>query len=495
MGCKGSVTLGTLIHWGSMRLRITAAIIGLMLALPASPVISANSVTLSVSGFSTTATSMNSKQSNLVKSFLRSPASPESITCTGWHKTNAKTAEKTRVRARATSVCNAARTFFPGVPRVIRLASSSVGTRVGTVQMTLRFQNSTNGAGPSSQPAPSPDRPKSPHYSYRFNNGVLERKGSLENSWRSSSDFENGIHPIRAAAFANVKAQARTTQSAGIDWLIGANAPAGMVESYRIQAANALRFLPLENLKTPIQVLIVSEKDRNTVQEFWSSYWGGTETIIRINSALDNFEENQASRSVAGAAGARTSKVTNNTTVGIDFYVGSQHQVESHLLVDHVAHEMVHVWQFFSFGQTEMRTTPGPNVMALVPCHLMEGGANALGVPISTPHADWHSEAMDVIVRRVLRDIGSSSPTREQVVRFMIESENWSSCQAGYGIGALAHEWLIGSFGVEKFFRLYPETIKAGSFDSALKSVYGMDRTEFYERASAYVVEAIALAR
>lgn len=378
---------------------------------------------------------------------------------------------------------------------MIRLLSSPVRKQIGTVELTLRFQKSSDAEQPASQPASIAARPKSPNYSYRFNNGILERRGSLDNSWRSSSDFENGIHQIRVAAYASVKAQIRPTQSARIDWLIGAHAPDGMVESYRRQAADALRFLPLEKLKTPIQVLIVSEKDRGTVQDFWSSYWGGQETIIRINTALDNYIQNQANRSVAGAAGARTSRATNVTTVGIDFYMGSQHEVESHLLVEHVAHEMVHVWQFFSFGQTETRTTPGPNVMTLVPCHLMEGGANSLGVAMSTPHADWHSEAMDVIVRRVLRDLGSSSPSREQVVRFMIESEDWSSCQAGYGIGALSHEWLIGSFGAEKFFRLYPEIIRTGSFDSALRSVYGFGRTEFYERSSHYVIEAIALAR
>lgn len=471
--------------------------------LPAGPALSVNVKSLTVTGFSTNSASLNAKQKSQVGSFMKASTGVEQVTCIGRHSASASALEKSRTRARATSACNFARSYFPGAPRVVRTASSGTRAQFGTVLITLKLHRTSEEQAspqPTITPTQSPQPPitetrKSSLYNYRHNGTVLERKGDADGSWSPGSTPGQVVHPIRLAAFASIRAQQRPTPTASIDWTIGPNVPKGMVDSYRLQANDALRYLPLSGLIKPVQILVVSEKDRRVMEEFWAPFWGAEDAIARHNRALDQFEQNQANRSVGGAAQARTNRATLVTTLGIDFYVGSQHLPESHLLVELVAHELVHVWQYYSFGQAETRNTPGPNIMEFVPCHLMEGGANALGVPISTPFADWHSEAMDVIVRRVQRDLGSPAMTREKIVSYLVESESWSRCEAGYGVGALAHEWLIGSFGAEKFFRLYPEIIKAGKFDTAMRSIYGFGRDEFYERASGYVIEAVTAAR
>jgi hypothetical protein len=268
-----------------------------------------------------------------------------------------------------------------------------------------------------------------------------------------------------------------------------------MLRAYQSQMAEALRYLPLDGMATPVEVLVVTERDREFVRSFWSRYFQGADTADRIERSLDAYGADQRFRSVAGGAHSRIPIDTGVSTVGINFSMGSLHSQETHLLIEHVAHEASHTWQFFAFGQTGLGSNrPGPNVVQIVPCHLTEGGANTLGAAIASPHLDWYSEATNVIVRRVIADIGGAPRTVDEVIGLLRLSENWSTCQSGYAIGALAYEWLVAEHGTAKFFKLHGETIRLSSFDLALKEVYGWGKEEFYRMVSPYVLEAVRLA-
>jgi hypothetical protein len=129
--------------------------------------------------------------------------------------------------------------------------------------------------------------------------------------------------------------------------------------------------------------------------------------------------------------------------------------------------------------------------MQLVPCHLTEGGANLLGVAVAAPYADWYSEATNVIVRRVIRDLGATPTSKADVVALLSRSESWSDCQAGYGVGHLAYEWLVAEYGLPKYLALHSEIIKVSSFDQALQGIYGFGKNDFYEKVSGHVLSEI----
>lgn len=443
-----------------------------------------------ISGYSQQQTALNSKQKSAVQKFVSGKVI-DSITCIGLTKPKPSVSETRIAQERARLACAWAREATGLKAPKTQIATAVRERDFGGIELRLKTQAPQ--VPTSTAPSSPKPRPSSPFYNYRITDtGVLERRGSLESLWYSDSASTLELSEVRTKAFSVIKAAKSGAEPARVSWVIGENVPKDMAAAYRSQLNEAIQYFRFTGMQTPIEILIVTELDRETLRQFWSKNFNGAQIASRYERGLDQFSTNQVFRSVSGGAESRTNRETLLTSVGITFMMGSQHNQESNLLIEHVAHELTHTWQFFAFGQTTQDPTkPGPNVTQLVPCHLTEGGANLLGAAIASPFSDWYSEATNVIVRRVVRDLGSAPASRQDIVALMQRSENWSDCQAGYGIGHLAYEWLVAEYGLQKYLALHTEIIRLSSFDLALQSIYGFGKADFYERSSTYILDSI----
>lgn len=331
---------------------------------------------------------------------------------------------------------------------------------------------------------------------YRFSSeGQFERKGNRDSKWYATSFSSQGVSAVRKAAFASIKAySAGFGEREQVTYLVGNNVPKSMATAYKRQTAAAVDFLPYRDLEGPIQINIFTEKDLAPVQKYWAEYWFGGETVERYKKQLDGYKppSAQANLSVGGAAGPRHHLTTNEISVGVDFYMGSRHTAQTHLLGDHVPHEIAHTWQYQALGVLGERQFSNPlDIRRAVPCHFMEGGANTLGNSILMKHVDWYSNSVDVIVRRTIRDNNISDVSEKGVLKMLKTSESWSSCESGYMVGMLAYEWLIGKFGFEKFVELHFEVRESRTLNAAMLMLYGFDLESFYKQSTPYIASSI----
>jgi hypothetical protein len=338
---------------------------------------------------------------------------------------------------------------------------------------------------------------------------VLERKGNQESTWTfADASDTNGISEIRLKAFAAIKSNAPDTSiQSKIVYTIGDNVPKDMQLAYKkiVDQSYAYwgKFMPSKD----IPIFIFTEKDRALLNSYWTLRWNGESTIARYERDLKFYDEpaNQLNRSIGGAAGPQDSKSAGSqgasTLVGIDFYMGSKHSQETSLLIDHIAHEFTHVFQFTLGLGVPFSKTSGdwlkPETMTetdiRVPCSLFEGSAVTFGTSIPVGSARWFSDGMDVIVRR----IQNGNPTmvlnsNQDVINYLEKGRSWLPGGAGdaaMGLGALLYEYMVAEYGFDSYVRLFQAIPKTNNFDDSMKAAIGLTELEFYQKAAPHILK------
>ena len=69
----------------------------------------------------------------------------------------------------------------------------------------------------------------------------------------------------------------------------------------------------------------------------------------------------------------------------------------------------------------------------------------------------------------------------------MRKGESWDSGSEAYAIGMLAHEWLIGRYGIADFLEIYRLAGQRIPYSDALMQLYGFDAETFYGLVSDYI--------
>jgi hypothetical protein len=333
------------------------------------------------------------------------------------------------------------------------------------------------------------NRPSSSNlYSYRFVGEVLQRKGNRDRSWTSKSVKALPVTSVRALAFKAIKESAAGQQSVEVNYVVGKNVPKAMVSAYQRQMRHALSFYDFSGLQRPLDILIYSERDAAVMTSYWQPRWAGEEQIASKSRILDSLRRNGVNISVSGSSEVRQLKDGSYPTLGIDFQIGSRHTQERHLLVELVAHEMAHAWQFHVIGLPEKVAANQPfDLVGLLPCHALEGAANTLGISVAVKYDDWYAEAADVIIRRTARDAKIKKMSDELAVQLLKKSESWATCDEGYAIGMLAYEWLVSKYGTAKFYDIYREIGKGKTFATIMPELFGITVDEFYAQAAPHI--------
>lgn len=325
-------------------------------------------------------------------------------------------------------------------------------------------------------------------YSYRFVGEELQRKGNRDRSWSAKSLKPLAPTSVRAIMFKNLKASAVGTQSVEVNYVLGKNVPARMLSAYQTQMKQALSFYNFAGLHKPLDILIYSEKDADVMTAYWEPRWAGDQQIANKKAILDNLRKYGVNISVSGSSEVRQLNDGSYPTLGIDFQIGSKHTQERHLLVELVAHEMAHVWQYHVIGMpAKVAADQNFDIVGLLPCHALEGAANTLGVAVAVKHNDWYASAADVIIRRVSKETKITKMTNDLAVRLMKKSESWATCDEGYAIGMVAYEWLVAKYGAEKFYEIYRLIGEGKTFAQIMPELYGITVEEFYAQAAPHI--------
>lgn len=263
-------------------------------------------------------------------------------------------------------------------------------------------------------------------FNYRFSQGVLQRKGNRDKSWSSKPAKPLATNSVRACAFASLKAAGSGVTDATIEFVIGANVPKSMLNAYRLQIKQSIQYFDFAGLVEPIDVIIFTEKDLQVVREYWNRRHWAEETIDRLTNSVAVYKSAPLNRSVGAGAGARHELDGSYPTIGVDFHMSSKHSMEKSLLVEHVPHEMAHVWQNHAMNTPDKLHNQIPfDFASYIPCHAIEGGANTLGLAVAVSYNDWYAEAVDVIIRRTARESNITKMTNELAIKLLKKTENY----------------------------------------------------------------------
>jgi len=130
-----------------------------------------------------------------------------------------------------------------------------------------------------------------------------------------------------------------------------------------------------------------------------------------------------------------------------------------------------------------------------LPQHYVEGSANTLGHILAYPNLGWYSDDADLTIKRYSGGVKRWKPvnTPANMVDLLVATEKGTPDQAfeaSYSIGQLFYEWLIGTYGFDKFITLIKNIGPTSSFDENIKSTYGITKAQAYEKAAPYMLRA-----
>jgi hypothetical protein len=350
---------------------------------------------------------------------------------------------------------------------------------------------------------------KSTFFFFRYNaSGQLERKGNYESSWLLAEAADtDGISETRLKAFAAIKGNTSDPLLQNkIVYTIGENVPKDMQLAYMKIVDKSYAFWGKFMTSKEVPIFIFTEKDRALLNSYWSLRWNGESTIARYENYLKFYDDQvaQLQRSAGAAAGPQDLKSAGNQGTnqlpGIDFYMGSKHSQEASLMIDHVAHEFTHVFQWTLTAGVPVSRTSGdwlkPETMTetdvRVPCSLFEGSAVTFGTSIPVDSARWYSDGMDVIIRRVQNaDPKLVLKTNQDVISSLQKGRSWlpGFGDQAMGLGALAYEYLVGEYGFNAFVKLFQSIPKTANFDESMKAAIGLTEVEFYQKAAPHILK------
>lgn len=363
---------------------------------------------------------------------------------------------------------------------------------------------------PSPTPSPTPtsnSQSKSTYFNFKYESGKLYRKGNNESIWQVDGvGVTNGIDPVRVKAFNEIRSVVlpQTLTDVRLEITFGKNVPSESRPAYEALLNKSFRFwssrLP-KNSWAP--VLVVTELDRDQIRPWLEPFVGADETAKRLEKSLDPYLPSERSRdfSAGGSVTGGSLKSNPNGSENFGFFnLGSRHIAED-LLMDNLAHEITHYYQFALTPNVPKQNfyddpnNPGKLLEREIrmSCNYAEGGAVLFGTSILVENIAWFSDGMDVIARRIQRNLPALNlQTEADVISELKRSESWlgNNCESGYALGALAYEWLIADKGIDVYHQLTQAFTVTTNVDSAIRRASGYSRDEFYTKAAPYVLRA-----
>lgn len=324
---------------------------------------------------------------------------------------------------------------------------------------------------------------------YGIKNSRLTRRADSGTYFETDSRKPEVFSTIRQKAFSELNPSSISLSHPNVDFVydIRPSFPSFLVDfTKRELSAAAALWNDFFRSKIQVRVSLVTEKDRDYIR---SNRW----LEQNLPGSLARFEARNEPAFVTGG-GAYWEE--NGDWIG-NIYLGTASYFDfANVYADwsQVArHEFFHVLQDYAFFRTQRaRTTSEAAYNQIQPLHFREGGANAISFLTSFGNLGWSSDALNGLVWRRASDNRAwlEVKTVDDVYRMMIGTEQRepnAAFEMSYAIGAIMHEWLLGTYGLDGFVKLLNQLATAGSFDEALQKSIGITQNEFYVRSAGYV--------
>lgn len=352
---------------------------------------------------------------------------------------------------------------------------------------------------PTSTPIPTPtptlDRNKGAlrgsQFIYRINNGVLERLISGSNEYTSTdSRLESEFDQIRVKAFKEIHNYQTTGSHSNIEiiYSITENYPKDIAEAVKIGVeftANYLSAIIPEKIR--VAVTLVTEKDK----DFINSKVPELSRPDQVQVALSNVERYQP----GGIAGGSGSAGYNRERAGFPggFYLGTaaSYSSVSFYWPEVPSHELAHVLQMYF---TTKSNTPSQDAFyKKFPTNFIEGSANTLGHAWAVNNLGWYSDESDYTVKRYME--GYSGPnkmkTESEVIEMLAKTADSNDpiyFQMTYPVGQVLWEYLIGTYGFDKYIVFLKNSYSTSSYEENLQTTYGLSKDQIYKNAAPYIL-------
>lgn len=328
---------------------------------------------------------------------------------------------------------------------------------------------------------------------YGFSSTLLTRLSENQKYYSKDSRDFNSFDQIRVHAYSELNKSSRNTEHQNINLIFNISPTfPKTLQSYlkRELEEGAALWNPVFKETIDVSVHLITEKDREYVK---NNTWLEAST----QGILNRFDSGNERSFIAGG------------TALSDWYRSHKYQIylatksdfsstyASNEWPNVAKHEFFHIVQQYSLlksGRPLPESEDG--FTKLFPIHFLEGSANTIGFLTGFRNIGWSSDAIDWNLWQRLRSESSWKIIRsESDAKLLITAtENRipeSAFNLSYTIGSLMYEWLIGTYGLERFNQFLNSISTVDSFNSALQLAYGINQDDFYNKTAAYIYKNI----
>jgi hypothetical protein len=308
---------------------------------------------------------------------------------------------------------------------------------------------------------------------------------------------ESAFDPIRVAAYNSVMQSiaGKNSSNLNVKYVIRPNYPATLSAAIKLSFDKTVKqFGDYFPAGTPVTVIMVTEKDKDFIQRELPSIvdQNATGDVWQFASRYLTKSEWENS-SASGGGSASFFRGPEQSKGGFYLSHTASYATMDTYWPEVAPHEFTHILQGvfvkdLSFNSPE-------EYQKKLPQHYVEGSANTLGHILAYPNLGWYSDDADLTIKRYSGGVKRWKPvnTPANMVDLLVATEKGTPDQAfeaSYSIGQLFYEWLIGTYGFDKFITLIKNIGPTSSFDENIKSTYGITKAQAYEKAAPYMLRA-----
>ena len=334
-------------------------------------------------------------------------------------------------------------------------------------------------------------------YIYRYQNGVMQRKNVDGKFVSADTRKESAFDPIRVAAYNSVMQSiaGKNSSNLNVKYVIRPNYPATLSAAIKLSFDKTVKqFGDYFPAGTPVTVIMVTEKDKDFIQKELPSIvdQNATGDVWQFASRYLTKSEWENS-SASGGGSASFFRGLEQSKGGFYLSHTASYATMDTYWPEVAPHEFTHILQ--GVFVKDLSFNSQDEYQKKLPQHYVEGSANTLGHILAYPNLGWYSDDADLTIKRYSNGVKRWKPvnTPANMVDLLVATEKGTPDQAfeaSYSIGQLFYEWLIGTYGFDKFITLIKNIGPTNSFDENMKTTYGITKAQAYEKAAPYMLRA-----
>ena len=334
-------------------------------------------------------------------------------------------------------------------------------------------------------------------YIYRYQNGVMQRKNVDGKFVSVDPRKEIAFDPIRVAAYNSVMQSiaGKNSSNLNVKYVIRPNYPATLSAAIKLSFdKTGKQFGDYFPAGTPVTVIMVTEKDKDFIQKELPSIvdQNATGDVWQFASRYLTKSEWENS-SASGGGSASFFRGPEQSKGGFYLSHTASYATMDTYWPEVAPHEFTHILQ--GVFVKDLSFNSQDEYQKKLPQHYVEGSANTLGHILAYPNLGWYSDDADLTIKRYSNGVKRWKPvnTPANMVDLLVATEKGTPDQAfeaSYSIGQVFYEWLIGTYGFDKFITLIKNIGPTSSFDENMKTTYGITKAQAYEKAAPYMLRA-----